>query len=65
MPKTSLENFLTESAKRIAKKIVGRISHSMALESQSTSDNEKQRLINELAHKLANNLDKQIWQEPE
>ena len=61
IPETSLEDVITKRAKEIAKKRVGRVSHSMELESQGVDVQTKQALIDELARELRQGPSKKLW----
>ena len=52
VPRASLEGFLDAQAIRVAEGMVGRVADSMALEDQSTSPDERERLVREMASRL-------------
>ncbi len=61
VPKTSLESILDDRARKVATELIASVDHSMALESQSTSVEEQEKQIAELADELKRNLDKRLW----
>ena len=63
VPRRTLEITLLEQAARRAQNIVGRVEHSMALESQERRSEETEAEIRELAAELARNLSREIWRE--
>lgn len=59
----SLEAILKKRAHNVAAKIVGRVSHTMALEAQSLTAEERNQQIEETADELIRTLDKRLWDE--
>jgi predicted DNA-binding mobile mystery protein A len=62
VPKRPLQEVVHERADRIAHDQVARVSHSMALENQSTSPEHVQRQIVELRTKLLDGKRSRLWQ---
>jgi predicted DNA-binding mobile mystery protein A len=52
VPCISLEETVSGQAMRAAERVVGRVADSMALEAQATSDDERARLVREMATRL-------------
>ena len=61
VPENSLEELLDKQTKIAAQRIVGRVSHSMALEEQKVSQLESSTQADELARELKDKMDSQIW----
>ena len=57
----SLEAILRKRALDVVAKIVGGVSHTMALEAQSLSVDERNQQIEETAEELIRTLDKRLW----
>jgi predicted DNA-binding mobile mystery protein A len=63
LPKNkSLDKILELRARRAAEKIISNVSHSMKLEDQETSKQEKEAQIQSLAKELKEALDPQLWE---
>lgn len=62
VPKRSLQEVVHERADRIAHDQVARVSHSMSLENQSTSNEYLERQIAELRSKLLEGKLSRLWQ---
>jgi len=52
VPKTGLENMVREQAKKIARERMEKASHTMLLEAQELSDEEKARMFDDLVQKI-------------
>ena len=63
VPKRPLQEVVEERADRIAHDQVSRVSHSMALEDQSTSNEHFERQIAELRRKLLEGKRSRLWHE--
>lgn len=62
VPKTSLEDGVRSRARKIAKRDLGRVAHTMKLEDQGTDDIDTEEQIDEY---IRDNLkDRDIWNEP-
>lgn len=61
VPKEPLENMLERQAYKVARKRIEKSSHSMDLEEQSISREEKERQIDELAKELLIKKSKDLW----
>ena len=61
VPETSLEKIIDEKATTLAKKIVNKVSHTMALENQKVDQDTTDEQIKELSDKLKRKLDKRLW----
>jgi predicted DNA-binding mobile mystery protein A len=62
VPRESFENVLRDQARAVAKTIVGRVEHSMALEAQGAGAVEHEEAITELADELVRNMDRSLWE---
>jgi predicted DNA-binding mobile mystery protein A len=62
LPEEPLETILENRAKLVAKKRIEESSHSMDLEAQSISQEEKDRQINQLARDLLEKHHKSLWE---
>ncbi len=60
--KNPLENIIQMKAKKIAKKMVRGVSHSMSLENQSIDKKQEEEQIKELTQKLLEGSHKKLWQ---
>jgi predicted DNA-binding mobile mystery protein A len=61
-PKRPLEKIVSDRAMTVARGIVTRTGHSMALEDQSISDSQLLRLVEETAEELIERGEQSIWQ---
>lgn len=61
VPRDSLEELVRDQAKEIAKKRLSRIDHSMKLELQGLSDEEKEEELNDLIDKILVEEPKNFW----
>lgn len=57
----SLQHLIERRARQVARRILARVSHTMALENQSITMREQERQIKELANELIENRDKRLW----
>lgn len=58
----SLEKVLKKRAQEVATKIVAQVSHTMALEEQAVTSEERRLHIEETANELIRTLDKRLWE---
>jgi predicted DNA-binding mobile mystery protein A len=65
VPRSSLEVTLRTQALRRAAQIVERVDHTMRLEAQNRSQEEKEEEIQELADEMVRTLSREIWEEAE
>ena len=65
VPKTSLQDVLEQQAKKLAKKRLARVSHSMELEAQGINAEKQQKLLNQLVKELLEGKSKNLWSEEE
>lgn len=63
VPKDSLENILRRQARILAEQQLERIHHSMLLEQQSVSPEQKEEQLNRLTEELFQALGSQLWNE--
>jgi predicted DNA-binding mobile mystery protein A len=63
VPKTSLEETVRARAKQVAEKRLTEASHTMALEAQSLSTDENQRVLSEMMDDLVDNVPSTLWDE--
>lgn len=63
VPKTNLEDMVQEQAKKIAKKRMKKVSHTMRLEDQELSDTEKAKTLEDLIHKILIDEPKDFWEQ--
>ena len=63
VPKVSLKNIITDRAKIIAKKIITDSSHTMLLEKQDLSKEERNNMYNAKVDELINTLPKYLWKD--
>jgi predicted DNA-binding mobile mystery protein A len=61
VPKDSLESIVMEQAQKVAEKRMAKISHSMKLEDQELSPNEKERAMQSLVQKILIEDPKDLW----
>jgi predicted DNA-binding mobile mystery protein A len=61
VPKSSLESFVQEQARKAAKKLVQSVDATMSLEDQKTSKAAREKLIEETAHELVMKSNRSIW----
>ncbi|MBS1960590.1 MAG: mobile mystery protein A [Bdellovibrionales bacterium] len=61
-PNHSLDEILDRRATTTAKRILGRIEHSMRLERQGSPDEEIAEEVKKLAHELKESLDSRLWE---
>ncbi len=61
IPKTSLEETVRARAKEVAVKRLTQASQTMALEAQSLSEEENQKVLEEMTEELANNPPSNLW----
>jgi predicted DNA-binding mobile mystery protein A len=64
IPPESLEAALRVRAERVARQLVGRVAHTMALEEQGGDRQEVQDQIADLAAELVRTLSRELWQDP-
>ncbi len=64
VPKNNLEEMIRNRARNVAARRLRRVSHSMALEAQSTSAEEEDRLLDELVADLLKHP-RSLWEEGE
>jgi predicted DNA-binding mobile mystery protein A len=65
VPRTSLDTTLRNQALRRAAQMVERVDHTMRLEAQNRSQEEKKAEIRELADEMVRTLSREIWEETE
>jgi predicted DNA-binding mobile mystery protein A len=63
VPKDSLENMVLEQAKKIARKRMKRVNHTMRLEEQELSSDEKSKAFQDLVQKILIEDSKDFWNE--
>ncbi len=63
VPRTSLEQTLHEQAKRIAKKRLARVSHTMMLENQELSEIDQEQALNDMVKELIETQPSTFWDE--
>jgi len=63
VPKDSLENMVLEQAKKIAHKRMKRVNHTMRLEEQELSSDEKSKAFQDLVQKILIEDSKDFWNE--
>ncbi len=63
VPRTTLLEILTEQAEVMAKRHLGRVSHSMLLEDQQLSPNEQQKALRAEIEDLIRTMPKELWDE--
>ena len=63
VPRTSLEQTLHEQAKRVAKKRLARVSHTMMLENQELSDIDQEQALNDMVKELIETEPSTLWDE--
>lgn len=63
VPKHSLEDMVLEQAKKIARKRMNRVNHTMRLEEQELSDDEKSKAFQDLVQKILIEDAKDFWNE--
>ena len=63
-PNHSLDEILDRRAEIVAKRVLGRLEHSMRLEQQGSPDEEITEELRKLATELKNSLDSRLWDTP-
>lgn len=63
VPRQSLEHTLHEQAKRVVKKRLARVSHTMMLEDQELSNIDQEQAINDLVKELVETQPSTLWDE--
>ncbi|MEN8262296.1 MAG: mobile mystery protein A [Nitrospirota bacterium] len=63
LPRTSLKQTLHEQAKRVAKKRLARVSHTMMLENQELSDIDQVQALNDMVKELIETQPSTLWDE--
>jgi len=58
----SLDTLLKQRATLVATRLIGQVSHTMALEDQSVSAQERASQIEDLAAELIQTMDKRLWE---
>lgn len=61
VPKSSLEDMVQTQAKKIAKQRMEKVSHTMKLEAQELSTDEKEKVLNDLIQKILIEQPKDFW----
>ncbi len=64
VPETSLEARLTAQAEEVARRVIGRVAHTMRLEAQGGEAAEEQAQVAALAAELVRTLSRDLWAEP-
>jgi predicted DNA-binding mobile mystery protein A len=62
VPKDGLENMVREQAKKIAQERMAKATHTMLLEAQELSDEEKARMFDDLVYKILIEQPKDFWE---
>lgn len=63
VPNNSLENIVKRQAKKIARKRISRVAHSMSLEAQGLDEETIEQQVEELTKELLNGSLKKLWSE--
>ena len=63
VPRKSLEHTLNEQARRVVKKRLARVSHTMMLENQELSDNDQEQALNDMVKELIATQPSTLWDE--
>lgn len=63
VPRKSLEHTLNEQAKRVARKRLARVSHTMKLENQELSNIENEQALNDMVKELIETQPSTLWDE--
>lgn len=63
VPRTSLEETIREQAKKVAEKRLSRTSHTMLLEDQSVSDDERKKMFDAKVEELIREMPRDFWSE--
>jgi len=63
VPRKSLEHTLHEQAKRVVKKRLIRVRHTMMLENQNLSNNEQEQALNDMVKELIETQPSTLWDE--
>jgi predicted DNA-binding mobile mystery protein A len=64
LPRRGLDATIQAQATKVAESIVGKVSHSMALEDQATAIHEQQQQVNDLVDALRSGPGGRIWDDP-
>jgi predicted DNA-binding mobile mystery protein A len=63
VPRTSLEETIREQAKKVAQKRLSRTNHTMLLEDQSVSDDERKKMFDAKVEELIREMPRDFWSE--
>lgn len=63
VPRTSLKQTIHDQAKRVAKKRLARVSHTMMLENQELSDSDQEQALNDMVKELIETQPSTFWDE--
>ena len=63
VPRKSLEHTLNEQARRVVKKRLARVSHTMMLENQELSDSNHEQALNDMVKELIATQPSTLWDE--
>ena len=61
VPRDSLQNMVVRQARLVAERRMGRVSHTMRLEDQETTETDLAAQTDQLAARLAQDLSRRIW----
>ena len=61
VPRTSLEETIREQAKKVAQKRLSRTNHTMLLEDQSVSDDERKKMFDAKVEDLVREIPRNFW----
>lgn len=64
VPETSLEEMVVERSRQAARRLMGRVTHTMALESQQPDADVLEEQVEELAKELREKARPEVWEEP-
>jgi predicted DNA-binding mobile mystery protein A len=62
IPRESFERIVSDQARVVAGRIVGRVEHTMILEDQGTGATEREEATAELASELVRTLGRELWE---
>jgi predicted DNA-binding mobile mystery protein A len=61
VPRTSLDETIRAQAKKVAEEHLSRTSHTMLLENQQVSDDERKKMLNAKVEDLMRDMPKDFW----
>jgi predicted DNA-binding mobile mystery protein A len=64
VPRTTFEEAVNARAQQVARQMLARVGHTMALEDQALNQEYQQEMIDDLARDLVASLPRELWDDP-